>query len=194
MNTTDKLGLKMPEYTDTADIEDLNENAEILDAAVGGLQEGLAFIAVKSGDNWILPSGTNAVNGDYIVVDNVLGHATDTITGGSTVIASGTNWEADNGCLNKLNDLFVVVGTNVYGPAAANELQLANPPTVTGYTPVGLVGWAAGGSINAGDLAEYRYENSSGKIRIKHFNSISSSNYTLVLILYAKNGCVDLRI
>ena len=194
MNTTDKLGLKLPEYTDTADIDDLNENAEALDKAVGGLREGLAFVAEKNGDNWLLPVGTNASAGDFIVVDGELGRATNGITGGSTAIVSGTNWEADSACLNRMNNMFMVVGLNIYGPASAEELQTATPPAVTGYTPVGLVGWAAGVSTRTGDLCEFRYEKSSGKVRVKHFNSITASQYTLVLILYAKNGCVDLRV
>ena len=102
MNTTTNLGLKKPEYTDPADIEDLNYNAGVIDAAISGLQSGLAYVAEKDGSDWKLPSGTNAVAGDYIVVDNVLGQATTTITGASTVIASGTNWTA---CANDMNKL-----------------------------------------------------------------------------------------
>ena len=83
---------------------------EIIDAAVGGtmgnitnIDNGLAYVAVKVGNNWQLPSGKTAYPGDFIVVNGVFGHATATITGGSTNIVENTNWVAEtNGGLNAL--------------------------------------------------------------------------------------------
>ncbi len=37
MNTTTNLGLKMPEYSDQADIQDINDNMEILDGKMGAV-------------------------------------------------------------------------------------------------------------------------------------------------------------
>lgn len=83
---------------------------EIIDAAVGGTMEnitnidnGLAYVAVQVGNNWQLPSGKTAYAGNLIVVNGVFGHATATITGGSTNIVENTNWVAEtDGVLNSI--------------------------------------------------------------------------------------------
>lgn len=68
------------------------------------MDEGLAYVAVKSGNNWQLPSGKNAVAGDYIILYGALGRAKSAITGGTTNITS-SNWESvSNGALNEQND------------------------------------------------------------------------------------------
>lgn len=44
MQKTSKLGLNKPDLTDYVSIADLNENADILDEALGGLQDGSTVI------------------------------------------------------------------------------------------------------------------------------------------------------
>lgn len=66
-------------------------------------KHGIAYIAVMHSGNWQLNSGTNAAIGDFIFVNGTLGRATAAITGGSTNIVEGTNWEkVPEGAANKL--------------------------------------------------------------------------------------------
>lgn len=48
MTTTPNLGLNKPDNSDPIDIRDLNENADILDAAVSGKQDALTFDSVPT--------------------------------------------------------------------------------------------------------------------------------------------------
>ena len=78
-----------------------------LSSTVEGLKPLLALVAVQSGSDWILPSGTNAASGDYIIVGNQIGYATDAITGGSTIISS-SNWQVTpEGSLNNLEHIIL---------------------------------------------------------------------------------------
>lgn len=74
------------------------------DKDIAQLEEGLAYRAVKSGNNWILPSGKNAANGDPVVIDGTFGYATAAIVGGTDAIVEDTNWKpyGDGGALGKL--------------------------------------------------------------------------------------------
>lgn len=117
--TTENYGLKKPTLIDSAFIDDLNGNADIIDGALkenadaiaanaegiediqddmetmqGNVHAELAYVATELGGNWLLPAGTDAEKGEFIVRDGVLGRATDTITGGVTVITPNTNWTA----------------------------------------------------------------------------------------------------
>lgn len=77
----------------------------ILSTSLNSVRKGLLKVAVKSGSNWILSSGTNAAIGDFLSVNGTLGVATAAITGGSTVLVKNTNWEeVPGGILNKLQD------------------------------------------------------------------------------------------
>jgi hypothetical protein len=46
VNTTTNYGLKQPEYSDDADIADLNYTAGKIDTALGGLGSGLAIVSI----------------------------------------------------------------------------------------------------------------------------------------------------
>ena len=63
-----------------------------LNTSISNIRKGTAFQAKLSSGNWILNSGENAVAGNYIWKNGVLGQATDAITGGSTAIVENTNW------------------------------------------------------------------------------------------------------
>lgn len=111
---TDNLGLVKWNPDDFWDATDYNENMEKLDDNAGNNDSNMAYVAVKSGNNWQLPSGKNAAIGEFIVLNGVLGHATAAITGGSTNIVSGTNWTPETkGGLNALNDKKLDIA-NVY--------------------------------------------------------------------------------
>lgn len=74
------------------------------EALTSKLAKGLSYIAEQSGDNWILPTGTNAVSGDFISVDGIMGQATAAIVGGTDAIVEGTNWsQCPSGALNAAN-------------------------------------------------------------------------------------------
>ena len=70
MNYTTNLNLKKPEYTDTADIEDLNDNFDIIDEALEAvLPEVTAadngkFLRVVEGE-WVASTVASASGGSY---------------------------------------------------------------------------------------------------------------------------------
>ena len=112
MATSTNLGMYLPTRDDYISVKrDITDNLEIIDEAVGAntdgvskLDSGLAYVAVKVGSNWQMPSGKTAQNGDYVIVNGVVGHATATLTGGSTNIVENTNWVAETaGGLNSLS-------------------------------------------------------------------------------------------
>ena len=111
MATSTNLGLYLPTRDDYISVKrDISDNMEIIDAAVGSntssvsnIDSGLAYVAVKVGNNWQIPSGKTAHIGDYVIVNGVFGHATAVLTGGSTNIVENTNWVAEtNGSLNNI--------------------------------------------------------------------------------------------
>jgi len=61
LQTTPKLGLKKPDLTDYVSIADLNENADLIDVAVGGLRDGTAVIPELQTTNKTLAGGINEV-------------------------------------------------------------------------------------------------------------------------------------
>lgn len=112
MATSTNLGMYLPTRDDYISVKrDITDNLEIIDEAVGAntdgvtkLDSGLAYVAIKVGNNWQMPSGKTAQIGDYVIVNGVFGHATAVLTGGSTNIVENTNWVAEtNGTLNGLN-------------------------------------------------------------------------------------------
>lgn len=89
------------------------------DKDISQLEEGLAYRAVKSGNNWILPSGKNAANGDPVVLDGVFGYATAAIVGGTDAIVEDTNWKpyGDGGALSALNSNIITGSYDTLGLA-----------------------------------------------------------------------------
>ena len=80
-----------------------------LNKTIRKMQEGLGFTAIKSGNNWMLPLGQDAAEGQYVVLNGVIGKASAAIVGGVDAVVSGTNWdpEDDGGALNALNSNFI---------------------------------------------------------------------------------------
>jgi len=78
-------------------------NGYILSQTINAVRKGLLKVAVKSGADWILSSGTDAAIGDFLSVNGTLGKATAAITGGVTALVKNTNWEeVPGGILNLL--------------------------------------------------------------------------------------------
>jgi len=100
--TTTNYGLKKPEYSDTADIADINGNMDDIDASLGAKDGALAL--VNSGDT----ASQNIASGKYVYVR---GHSTlaeglytasSAIASGDTL--SGSNLTAASDVLNSLKD------------------------------------------------------------------------------------------
>ena len=70
MNYTTNLNLKKPEYTDTADIQDLNDNFDTIDAALAAAlppvtsSDNGKFLRVVSGE-WAAATVASASGGTY---------------------------------------------------------------------------------------------------------------------------------
>lgn len=76
MNTTTNLGLKMPEYSDQADIQDINDNMETLDGKIGAVgntsvQEQIDAVVEKIGST-VLPTTAQTLTGAIAEVDNII--------------------------------------------------------------------------------------------------------------------------
>lgn len=100
--TTDNYGLTKPEYSDTADIMDINGNMDTVDAALGGLGSAIAIIA--DGD-----THAALAKGDYVYVRK---HSTLTeglYTAKNTIEEDGTltsnNLAAAGDIANSVKDL-----------------------------------------------------------------------------------------
>lgn len=79
------------------------QTAYLLSQVDTQIRRNISYIAVLRSGDWQLSSGTNAAIGDFISVNGVIGRATAAITGGSTNIVEGTNWEkVPEGAANKL--------------------------------------------------------------------------------------------
>ena len=70
MNYTTNLNLKKPEYTDTADIADLNDNFDIIDEALEAVLPEVTdadngkFLRVVEGE-WVASTVASASGGSY---------------------------------------------------------------------------------------------------------------------------------
>lgn len=64
MQYTPKLNLKKPDLTDNVKVSDLNDNADIIDSAVGELKEGTTTIADLQTENKTLAGAINEIKAD----------------------------------------------------------------------------------------------------------------------------------
>lgn len=79
MTTTTNLNLKKPEYSDDADISDINDNMETIDAAIGALPIGKT---VQGQIDEKVSKVTGATNGNIAILD-----------GNGDVLDSGKNFD-----------------------------------------------------------------------------------------------------
>ena len=100
---TSNLGLTKPAYSETADIADINNNMDKVDAAVNGVQNGMAILA-----NGNVHSAVTS--GQYVYVRNHgtlaegLYTATTNISTNATLSTSNLTAVPSNGALNTLRD------------------------------------------------------------------------------------------
>ncbi len=100
---TPNLGLTKPAYSETADIADINNNMDKVDAAVNGVQNGMAILA-----NGNVHSAVTS--GQYVYVRNHgtlaegLYTATTNISTNATLSTSNLTAVPNNGALNTLRD------------------------------------------------------------------------------------------
>lgn len=100
---TSNLGLTKPAYSETADIADINNNMDKVDAAVHGVQNGMAILA-----NGNVHSAVTS--GQYVYVRNHgtlaegLYTATTNISTNATLSTSNLTAVPNNGALNTLRD------------------------------------------------------------------------------------------
>ena len=78
MNTTTNLGLKMPEYSDQADIQDINDNMEILDGKIGAV--GGTSIQEQIGST-ALPTTAQTITGAIAEHETDLGGKANKVSG-----------------------------------------------------------------------------------------------------------------
>ena len=93
MQTTDNLNLKKPDYTDVIDIQDLNDNADILDGVYAETTERLENLPIKSleGQTVNADSSTSVTAGTAATIIGDLSRRTFTISGSADTgnVASG---------------------------------------------------------------------------------------------------------
>lgn len=108
---TSNLGLTKPAYSETADIADINNNMDKVDAAVHGVQNGMAILA-----NGNVHSAVTS--GQYVYVRNHgtlaegLYTATTNISTNATLSTSNLTAVPNNGALNTLRDDVTSLNSN----------------------------------------------------------------------------------
>lgn len=111
---TSNLGLTKPAYSETADIADINNNMDKVDAAVHGVQNGMAILA-----NGNVHSAVTS--GQYVYVRNHgtlaegLYTATTNISTNATLSTSNLTAVPNNGALNTLRDDVTSLNSNLNG-------------------------------------------------------------------------------
>ena len=151
---TGNLGLKKPALDDDALITDINNNMDIVDAAINGIQDGLAIVAnnnthvaITAGQFVYVRNHSTLTEGLYVASTNIAANAT----------LSTSNLTADAaGGLNLLNSNItnLVVDTTIDVGSSTTKLQSFettnsgwfNPPT--GYTPISVWYEQLGGGLN----------------------------------------------
>lgn len=109
---TSNLGLTKPAYSETADIADINNNMDKVDAAVHGVQNGMAILA-----NGNVHSAVTS--GQYVYVRNHgtlaegLYTATTNISTNATLSTSNLTAVPNNGALNTLRDDVSSLNSNI---------------------------------------------------------------------------------
>lgn len=109
---TSNLGLTKPAYSETADIADINNNMDKVDAAVHGVQNGMAILA-----NGNVHSAVTS--GQYVYVRNHgtlaegLYTATTNISTNATLSTSNLTAVPNNGALNTLRDDVTSLNSNL---------------------------------------------------------------------------------
>lgn len=125
---TSNLGLTKPAYSETADIADINNNMDKVDAAVNGVQNGMAILA-----NGNVHSAVTS--GQYVYVRNHgtlaegLYTATTNISTNATLSTSNLTAVPNNGALNTLRDDVTSLNSN-----KANKSLFANYVDITATT------------------------------------------------------------
>lgn len=123
---TSNLGLTKPAYSETADIADINNNMDKVDAAVHGVQNGMAILA-----NGNVHSAVTS--GQYVYVRNHgtlaegLYTATTNISTNATLSTSNLTAVPNNGALNTLRDDVTSLNSNI----APVEVTLSGARNVT---------------------------------------------------------------
>lgn len=85
------------------------------------------------------------------------------------------------------NQGFKVESITVNGSGAVGTPSYANAPVISGYTPIGIVGYAASGNENAGtDIYTCRYLSDSNQVLVGWTKAVSSNFGVKVFLLYLK--------
>lgn len=136
---TSNLGLTKPAYSETADITDINNNMDKVDAAVHGVQNGMAILA-----NGNVHSAVTS--GQYVYVRNHgtlaegLYTATTNISTNATLSTSNLTAVPNNGALNTLRDDVTSLNSKIVdlGFIVDLGLQTIEPGTVIDLTVANL--------------------------------------------------------
>ena len=152
---TGNLNLKKPALDDDALITDINNNMDILDAAVNGIQDGLAIVAngnthvaITSGQFVYVRNHGTLTEGLYVASTNIAANAT----------LSSSNLTADAaGGLNALNSNIAQLGKYVAGTKNAVNCPNGGVATTIGTITLNKGRWIifVNGWSPLGDVQEH---------------------------------------
>ena len=153
---TGNLNLKKPALDDDALITDINNNMDILDAAVNGIQDGLAIVAngnthvaITAGQFVYVRNHSTLTEGLYVASTNIAANAT----------LSSSNLTADAaGGLNALNSKITNQLRKIYVPANGKALITVNDYNFGGMICISGDGTYCVGFWNIGYLAVMKNE------------------------------------
>lgn len=131
---TGNLGLKKPALDDDALITDINNNMDILDAAVNGIQDGLAIVAngnthvaITAGQFVYVRNHGTLTEGLYVASTNIAANAT----------LSTSNLTADSaGGLNTLNSKIAIYDLGSF--SSISDMETAISALKTNYDNIDI--------------------------------------------------------
>lgn len=158
--TTTNLGLVKPEYTDTADVQVINQNMDKIDGATGSVMGSLAIIA-NGNTHAAIPAGQFVYVRNHSSLSEGLYQATAAIATNATLSTSNLTAVSGGGlnaicCILKtpgmFNKLTVTVTTTALGNAVFTELRASN--IIVGIRPpAGVICAGIGRSADGWPLA-----------------------------------------
>lgn len=187
---TSNLGLTKPAYSETADIADINNNMDKVDAAVNGVQNGMAILA-----NGNVHSAVTS--GQYVYVRNHgtlaegLYTATTNISTNATLSTSNLTAVPNNGALNTLRDDV----TSLNSKMTQNDLGTISSLPDLSICRNGLISFAISAQIVIEDVylpAGTRFIGCNYS-NIAHFAVMPNNNNFYVVRYSSDNGWIVLK-
>jgi hypothetical protein len=191
MTSTPNINLTKPDYSEIADVQVLNQNADKIDAAVGGLQNGFAIIVDGDRAGMAVAPGAYAYikNNTHGLAEGLYKNKSSSAFPTSGATASSTVFEAVSGGIG--NEVTSLLNSKITNAIELRQVTLTTDPVGWAYpsiasneiliSVVGMGGYYGFVRNNSGDpciqVIMYDAVNST-------WTSAGDSQVTLILIIF----------